>query len=316
MKGGGIRRYNRPERDFLLVHRTFARMSTKDLSMRGRTVGLYVLSHDHGYVLTQESIARRLDLAVRTVADALKDLEAAGLLVRIEERNARGHRTGTAMHVSDVPFTDEERAELLESLPAKSADAESPPAKFAGPKESNSKQESKREEDQPSGRGEPPATEPHPSLEEDMTRAAALDQPGLFEAPAAPEVAKKKRRDPAQAEDSSAVVASFVTSYGEHHGGRRPLGSDIGKVGRAAKLILQRAEATLDELVKCAATMGRGEYSDLFRQLSFSRPAQKGPGRTIVARRDDEDSWADMAAASAARIAELAASASPAGVPA
>lgn len=304
MKSAGIRRYNRPERDFEMIHRSFMRLSTKQLSMRGRTVALFVLSHDYGYVLTQEAIARRLELAVRTVAEALKDLEAAGLLVRIEERNARGHRTGTAMHVSDVPFTDEERADLLESLPAKSADAESPPADFAGPKKSNSKQESKREEDQPSGRGVSPAPEPDPSTEEDMRRAVTADQSALFDAPAPPEAVKKKRKDPAEANDASAVLASFITSYGEHHGGRRPLGSDIGKVGRAAKLILGRAEATLEELIKCAARMGRGEYSDLFRELSFSRPATRGA--VIPARRDDEDSWAGMAAATAARLQEIA----------
>lgn len=306
MKGAGIRRYNRPERDFEMIHRSFMRLSTKQLSMRGRTVALFVLSHDFGYVLTQDAIARRLELAVRTVADALKDLEAAGLLVRIEERNARGHRTGTAMHVSDVPFTDQERADLLESLPAKSAGAESPPADFAGPKKSNSKQESKREEEQPSGRGESPAPEPDPSTEEDMARAQIADQGALFETPA-PEAPKKKRRDPAEASDASAVLASFITSYSEHHGGRRPLGSDIGKVGRAAKTILGRAEATLEELITCAAKMGRGEFSDLFRELSFSRPATSGPGRVIPARRDDADSWADMAAATAARLQEIVA---------
>lgn len=307
MKGAGIRRYNRPERDFEMIHRSFMRLSTKQLSMRGRTVALFVLSHDFGYVLTQDSIARRLELAVRTVAAALKDLEAAGLLVRIEERNARGHRSGTAMHVSDVPFTDQERADLLESLPAKSADAESADAESAGPKKSNSKQESKREEEQPSGRGEPPAPEADPSTEEDMARAPIADQGALFETPAVPEAPKKKRRDPAEASDASAVLASFITSYSEHHGGRRPLGSDIGKVGRAAKTILSRAEATLEELITCAAKMGRGEFSDLFRELSFSRPATSGPGRVIPARRDDAASWADMAAATAARLQEIAA---------
>ena len=72
-------------------------------------------------------------------------------------------------------------------------------------------------------------------------------------------------------------------------------------------MILQRAEATLEELIRCAARMGRGQYSDLFRELSFSRPATKGAGRTIPARRDDADTWSDMAAATAARLREIAA---------
>lgn len=278
MKGAGIRRYNRPERDFEMIHRSFMRLSTKQLSMRGRTVALFVLSHDYGYVLTQEAIARRLELAVRTVAEALKDLEAAGLLVRIEERNARGHRTGTAMHVSDVPFTDEERADLLESLPAKSADAESPPADFAGPKKSNSKQESKPEEEQPSGGSDaaaPSAPEADPSPEEDMPRAAAPDQPGLFDAPVV-EKPKSPRKAPKLPVGAAAVVAAFVDSYSRTHEGARPLRSDIGKVAAAAKLMLSNGEATEEQLVLCGQKMGEGPYANLYQEFKFLRPAARG----------------------------------------
>lgn len=291
MKGAGIRRYNRPERDFMLTHRSFARMGTKTgLSMRGRTVGLYVLSHDHGYVQTQESIARHLELAVRTVAGALLDLEEAGLLVRVEERNARGHRTGTAMHISDVPFTEAERAELRGPLPAKSADAESPSAKSAGPKKSNSKQESKTEEDQPSGgSAAAPNPEPNPSPEDAMTKPAA--QAGLWDQE--PPAVKPKRRATALPEGAAAVVASFVESYQANHDGRRPLGSDIGKVASAAKLILRREEATQEQLVACAATMGRGEWSNLAQELKFSlkRTPQSTMPRAML---QDDPGWADV----------------------
>lgn len=279
MKGAGIRRYNRPERDFMVIHRAFARLGTKTgLSMRGRTVGLFVLSHDHGYVQTQESIARKLELAVRTVADALVDLEEAGLLVRVEERNARGHRTGTAMHISDVPFTDEERADLLGSLPAKSAGAESPSADFAGPKKSNSKQESKPEEEQPSGGNDaaaPSTPEPDPSPEEDMPRAAALDQPGLFDAPEVKEP-KKPRKAPKLPEGAAAVVAAFVESYSQSHEGARPLRSDIGRVAAAAKLMLNNGEATEEQLVLCGRKMGRGPYANLYQEFKFLRPSAHG----------------------------------------
>ena len=294
MKGGGIRRYNRPERDFEMIHRSFMRLSTKDLSMRGRTVALYVLSHDHGYVLTQEGIARRLDLAVRTVAEALKDLEAAGLLVRIEERNSRGHRTGTAMHVSDVPFTDDERADLLESLPAKSAGAESAGAESAGPKKSNSKQESKPEEDQPSGGSDadaPSALEPDPSPEEDMPRTAAPDQPGLFDAPVV-EKPRAPRKEPKLPEGAAAVVAGFVESYEQSHGGTRPLRSDIGRVAAAAKLILRNGEATLEHLVSCARKMGHGPYANLYQELKFSRPSTRGAVPRAVLHGDPR--WDDV----------------------
>lgn len=288
---GGIRRYNRPERDFLMIHRSFARLTVKELPMRGRTVGLYILSHDHGYVQTQEDIARRLEMAVRTVSEALKDLERAGLLVRVEERNARGHRTGTAMHVSDVPFTPEERADLLESLPAKSAPAESAPAKPAGHKKSNSKQESKKAEEQPSG-GDAAAASPSGAdeLEDEMPKTAP-DQESLFPAP---QKAPKPKSRPQLPEGAAAVVAAFVESYSQHHDNRRPLSSDIGKVARAAKLILGKGEATQEQLVSCAATMGRGEWSNLAQELKFS--LSKGSAAVSHPRplRHDDPAWSSV----------------------
>jgi hypothetical protein len=305
VKGNGIRRYNRPERDFEMIHRSFMRLSTKALSPRGTKVALYVLSHDHGYVLTQEGIARKLEMAVRTVADALADLERAGLLVRIEERNARGHRTGTAMHVSDVPFTDQERADLLESLPAKSADAESAGAESAGPKKSNSKQESKQAGEQPSGGSDaaaPPAPEPDPSPEEDMPRAAALNQPGLFDAPVVDKPKRKDRPDPV---GSPAVVAAFIESYSAHHDGKRPLGFAISRVGRDAKLILQREESTEAELVQAATRMGRGEWANLPQELSLTRRATTGRGTVHAPVPRTAEVWSDLQEFTRADLPEL-----------
>lgn len=253
-------------------------------------VALYVMSHDHGYVLTQEAIAHRLDIAVRTVAAALVDLEDAGLLLRVAERNARGHRTGTAMHVSDVPFTDQERAELLGSLPAKSADAESADAESAGPKESNSKQESKQEEEQPFGGDAADASPPDvDELEDEMPRTGP-DQEALFPSPEKP---KKPRKAPSLPEGAAAVVAAFVDSYSASHEGRRPLGSDIGKVGQAARLILNRQEATEAQLIACASKMGRGDWSNLAQELKFSQPAT--PKSTMPRPQlHDDPAWASV----------------------
>lgn len=282
---GGIRRYNRPERDFLMVHRSFARLTNKELSPRGKVVGLYVLSHDHGYVQTQQDIARRLDMAVRTVADALTDLEEAGLLVRVAERNARGHRTGTAMHVSDVPFTDQERADLLGSLPAKSADAESADAESAGHKERNSKQESKSKEDQPSG-GDAAGAAPAGVVEEEPVKTKS-PQPALFEVEAPPLPPRQK--------DSKDVVAAYVDSFRAAHS-RDPLRSDIGRVASTAKALLGRSEATVEELISCARTMGTGTWANLSQELKNSR----SPRRTQVTRRNlpllsDDPRWDPLA---------------------
>lgn len=301
MKGAGIRRYNRPERDFLMIHRSFARLTTKELPVRGKVVGLYILSHDHGYVQTQENIAQRLEMAVRTVADALKDLERAGLLVRVEERNERGHRTGTAMHVSDVPFTDEERADLLGCLPAKSASAESAPAKSAGPKEINSKQESKREEDQPSGgaAGAAPADDPKSALEEPMPKTAPSAQAGLFDEPE--RVKDAKDRVPGAADVVAAYCRSFTTTHG-----RDPLKADRARVGRDAALILKGSEASVDELVMCAERMGLGTYANLGQELKMHRTGRAaGRGKIIPALRDDSKRWETLQQHTADRLREL-----------
>lgn len=272
------------------------------LSFHARGVGLWLLSHVDGWECTTERIAQEAGVGRDQIRRALRELEKACYLRRTRERLTGGKLGPMFYEVQCVPFEpveeetpgQDQRLETQALVDQALADNQH--------KKTNSKKIT--EEDQPSGRGVPPAPEPNPSTEEDVRRVATADQPGLFEAPAAPEAPKKKRRDPAEASDASAVLASFITSYSEHHNGRRPLGSDIGKVGRAAKLILSRAEATLEDLITCAARMGRGEYSDLFRELNFSRPATGGAA--IPARRDDEGSWADMAAATAARLREIA----------
>jgi hypothetical protein len=273
----GVRRYNRPARDFSMIHHTFSRST---LPARAIKVGLFVLSHDHAYVLTQAAIASRIKMAVRTVADALRDLERARFLVQLEVRNERGHRTGTEMHVSDIPFTDDELAELHQPPSAESADAESASAKCAGPKKTTSKQETKTPEDQPSGgatvpaapSGDVPSTpQPEERAEDPMPRPKPSDQtPALFDV--------ERQPLPPAAFSAATVVGAYVTSYQALHEGVRPTKGTIGQVSRAAKSLIQQG-ATEAELLAAAVELGRTAFANLDRQVMMARKSTRGPSR-------------------------------------
>jgi hypothetical protein len=208
----GIRRYNRPTRGYVTVDNSFARST---YTPRAVKVGLFVLSHMDGRVLTQEFIARTLDLSVRTVAEALKDLEGYGLLVRVEERDERGYRSGTEMNISDIPFTDEERAELGQpGLPAESASgtrslpAKSAPALFAGPKK----------------------TLPSKKTLKDSCPPPVGD--ALFDAPEATHTSNNGKGGGGVSQDPSAVFASFWSVYPRKIGkgkARTAFASALGK---------------------------------------------------------------------------------------
>lgn len=299
---GAVYAFNRPADRFTIIANDL--IEDRELKHAAFRIVVYVGRHATNFRLSQHAIGRALGMDRGTVARHLVHLEELGYLRRSPNFSADG-RQADDLYVSQTRLTPERWNEALPSPCGKTPHGEIPHGKTQQRKKTNSKK-TKRKEDQPFGRSAaaaPPAPEPSPSTEEDMPRAAASDQPGLFDAP---EVAKPKRKDRPAPSGSSAVVAAYVESYVEHHDGQRPLKSDLLKVGSAAKLIMRREEATEEELVKCARTMGRGAFSNLFQELKFSRPATKGPGRTIAARRDDEDNWTDMAASTAARLAELA----------
>lgn len=294
----GVRRYNRPARDFSMIHHTFSR---SDLAARAIKVGLYVLSHDHEFVLTQVEIARKIKMAVRTVADALRDLERARFLVQVPVRNDRGHRVGTEMHVSDIPFTDEEVSDLGGSLSAKSADAESADAESAGPKKTTSKQETKRPEDQPSGGGADappvevvPSSPPPPMPEAPMPRPKnAKDAPTLFEV-APPESA------PAPF-SAGTVVGAYVTSYQATHDGVRPTKGTIGQVSRAAKSLIDQGTPE-EELLAAAVELGRTAFANLDRQVMLGRRSVRGPSRVEPTGSPTWQGSDELMAAEAARL--------------
>lgn len=82
-----------------------------------------------------------------------------------------------------------------------------------------------------------------------------------------PKPSKGKRPEP---EGAQAVVAAYVETYSATHR-KRPLGRDIGKIGRDARQMLRDGESPA-ELAEAARTMGRdGRWNDLARQVAMMR---------------------------------------------
>jgi hypothetical protein len=272
-----------------MVANSFARSR---ISPRAKAVALYVMSHTDGFELTQHTISSVINMAVRTVSAALSDLEAAGLLLRVDVRNSRGHRTGTAMLVSDVPFTDQERADLLEGLPAKSAGADCASADSAAHKKTTSKKKTNTKEE-PSGGAtadaEPAPPEPDPPLEDAVPPRQTET---LFDVPAPP----KPPKNPSAAD----VVAAYIDSFRQAHDGKDPLRRDFLRVGRDARDLLKDGAATVAELTTAATRMGLGEYANLGQELKFTRrdatPGGRGrtPGMAKAASCDDPG-WDEIA---------------------
>jgi hypothetical protein len=269
-----------------MVDNSFARST---LPARAIKVGLFVLSHAEDFVLTQKGIARDIKMGARTVQDALVDLEEADLLVRIDVRDARGHRTGTRMHVSDVPFTTEERASLV----ADSATAESATAESASPKKTTSKQKTRKKEDQPSGgaaSAAPEVASDQPE-EEPVRRKNAKDEPALFDVEEPPA--------PPRAFGAGAVVATYVASYARHFAGARPGKSTMGQVSRAAKAMVESGDWSELELTTAADLLGATAFAGLERQAMMGRKSSRGPSKIIP---HGDAAWSTPAAAQARMV--------------
>lgn len=287
---GTVRALGRPNDRFTIVSNDLVRDT--ELKATPFRVAVYVMGHTEDFVLTQESIGRALKLDRGTVRKAMVALGELGYLFRVPVHSASG-RQPDDLYISQERMTLDQWRSAVDTPRGKTPHGKSPRGETPQRKEINSKK-TNRQEEQPSGRGDaaaPSATESDPSPEEDMTRAAALDQPGLFDAPV---IEKPKRKDRPKPVGSPAVVAAFVESYVEHHGGRRPLGSDLGKIGRDAKLIMSREEATEDELVAAATRMGRGEWANLPQELKFARRATRGPGVVHPPLAHSAPAWAEL----------------------
>lgn len=259
----GVYRFSRPERGYTPIAHQFSRC--RELKPRAVKVGLYILSHAEGFVQTQAQIAQAMGMDETTVRAALKDLEALRFMVRHDVRDERGHRTGTAYAVTDVPFTDEEMEQL--SPPGKSPAGKNPGGKSPGPKKTTPVRETTpQEEDQPSG-GSAVADAPTPE-EEPMPRRTS-DQPALFE------VACTEPRQTGKTAAQS-IVAAFVDSHRQAHG-TDPGRAEIGRVARDAASLLRTAP--VERLLAAATAMGRTPYANLGVQLKIVNRTSPDKGR-------------------------------------
>lgn len=291
----GITRYHRPNEAYTKIRNDFARNAK--IKLRAFRVASYVLSHQDGFVQTQEQIARACGLSVTTVRAALEDLRADRYLVSRRLREG-GRWIGTAYAVSDIPFTDSELAAL--SAPCAECEcsececSESMPPK----KISSSKKINQDEEDQPSGGtpgGAPSLETPpiHEQQEEPVSKPA--ESLALFDIPA-PDSTDEEAQAPSPS--AGTVVAAFVDSYRQHHSGGNPLKKDIGRVARESKALLDTGEAGPLELTEAATEMGKGPYANIGMALKIlrDRSGRRGNRQAGAPARPHTDAdWAQQA---------------------
>ncbi len=101
----GIYRLDERRLGYSRISDTFARDGK--LSTRGRSVGLYLLSHREGFVLRQEWAAGHLEMAPNTFRGALEDLAARGY-VRFGTSREGQRTVGTWYVIHDEPLTAEQ----------------------------------------------------------------------------------------------------------------------------------------------------------------------------------------------------------------
>jgi hypothetical protein len=289
---GAIFAFNRPADRFTIIANDL--IEDTELKHAAFRIVVYVGRHAANFRLSQLAIGRALGMDRGTVARHLTHLEELGYLRRLPNYSAEG-RQADDLYVSQARMTPEQWEEALPNPCGKTPCGKTQHGETPQRKKTNSKK-TKTQEDQPSGGSDadaPSEPESDPSTEEDMPRAAALDQPGLFDAPV---VEKPKRKERAKPVGIPAVVAAYVDSYVAHHSGRKPMGSDLGKIGRDAKMIMAREEATEEELLQAATRMGRGEWSNLTQEIKFAHRATSGPGVVHAPLAHASQAWADLEA--------------------
>lgn len=73
------------------------------LSLKARGLGVWLLSHSHGWKLSIRSIATQVGAGAEAVQSGLKELEDAGYLVRDQQTGEHGKFAGVEYRITDVP---------------------------------------------------------------------------------------------------------------------------------------------------------------------------------------------------------------------
>lgn len=119
--------WRRADRHYTPISNQFLRAKVPASAFR---VACYMLSHREGWQLTFEQIGKSIGMNRETVGNAVKKLEELGYAIRIDLPREQGRIAGTRLIVSDVGFTDDDRAEIAQ-LTAMSEN----PARSDGPEE-------------------------------------------------------------------------------------------------------------------------------------------------------------------------------------
>lgn len=258
---GAIYSFNRPNDRFVIVSNDL--VEDVELKHAAFRIVVYIGRHAETFRLTQEAIGKALGMDRGTVARHLVHLEELGYLRRVRNFTAAG-RQADDLYVSQSRLSPEEWEVALPSPCGKTPQCKTPRGKTQQRKKTNSKK-TNLEEDQPSG-GDTAGAAPAGVVEEEPVKMKSTQQPALFEVEAPPLPPRQK--------DSKDVVAAYVDSFRAAHS-RDPLRSDIGRVASTAKALLGRAEATVEELINCAQTMGAGTWSNLSQELKNSRSPRR-----------------------------------------
>jgi hypothetical protein len=260
----GIYRLNNRHTGYSRISNEFARDGA--LPARARSVGLYVLSHAAGFVLTHRVIAKHLNMSEGTVRAALDDLAAAGYLVSWTVRDAKGRVEGTYYVINDERMTLEQWQEAVPGLTSKSD------VRCLTSKSLTSKTETR-------------VFEVHKG---DEVPSSATKEPKCVSdgsaAPPAPGELDLDLPAPTPSLTVDAVVAAYIEGYTSRHRGRRPIGAILGMIGKEAKRLLADDAVTDEELVEAARETGEIGQRSIATQINIIR--DRGPqGRPAIGRR-------------------------------
>lgn len=234
----------------------------------------------------QELIAEETEQSVSTVRRQLKALDEAGLITRERRQRTDGSRTSDRYYLQ-VETAGQEQPVNLNARRANRSTEQGPTGQpdhdlpvngdGAGTGQGNTPDE----EDAPLGDAAAPAVEP-------SNGDAAND--GGFACEGMPEPEPKQEKPPG-AHD---VTQVYVDAFREHAAGRDPLKADIGKVAKAAKLLLNDGVG-FDVVKAAAARLGGSPFSDLYGEVRRALNGSGVRGANGTQRRTDadDDFWAN-----------------------
>lgn len=257
-----IRRVNRPDAGFTSIRNAFLRDAS--LSFHARGLGAWLLSHVEGWECNTVSIAKQAGVGRDQVRRALRELEAARYLRRTRLRTESGALGDSVYEIQCEPFPEEEKPRSDQRLGNQALAGQA----LARPQHKKNIPQKTNPEEQPSG-GDG-ASPPLAEQAVDNAREDAVPQEALFDVPAPAK--------PARPPGAGDVVAAYVVAYREKHGGREPLKADRGRVGRDAGQMLRDGQATVEELLVAATTLGGTEWANLGQQVKFGREGDGGRG--------------------------------------